>query len=247
MGEGRRGFGRKAVVTVAWIAGAGVLLGSVALVSFFATLKLELKGTQVVVPDLAGMSRDEAARAAAARDLVIEVVQQRHDVRIPSGRVLQQEPPAGASVRRGRKVRLVESLGGEVLEVPRLVGQADRTMTIEIQREGLVAGDEAIVPSRAAEGTVLAQEPPAGSPAVPGVRVHRLVSGGPEPPRWVMPDLAGRPLQRVERWIDLAGLRKGAVRRVDAPGRPSGTIVGQLPLAGYPVTSRGVVELTVAR
>jgi len=30
-------------------------------------------------------------------------------------------------------------------------------------------------------------------------------------------------------------------------GRPADTVVGQLPLAGYPVRSNEIVELTVAR
>jgi hypothetical protein len=77
-------------------------------------------------------------------------------------------------------------------------------------------------------------------------RVHRLVSDGPRVARWVMPDLAGRTLQDAQEWITLCGFRGGAVRRVPADGRRSGTIVGQLPLSGYPIARRDVVELTVA-
>ena len=38
-----------------------------------------------------------------------------------------------------------------------------------------------------------------------------------------------------------------AVRRVPIRGRASGRVVGQLPLAGYPVHRNDIVELTVAR
>ena len=80
-----------------------------------------------------------------------------------------------------------------------------------------------------------------------GMRVHLLVSSGPRIPKWVMPDLEGVPLQGAEAWIETAGLRKGSIRRLDASGRPRGTVMGQLPLAGYPVRARDIVELTVAR
>jgi beta-lactam-binding protein with PASTA domain len=61
-----------------------------------------------------------------------------------------------------------------------------------------------------------------------------------------MPDLAGRTLREAQEWITLCGFRSGAVRRVPAEGKRSGTIVGQLPLSGYPIAPRDVVELTVA-
>jgi serine/threonine-protein kinase len=162
--------------------------------------------------------------------------------------VLQQMPPAGFSVRRGRKVKVVLSLGGKVLEVPDLIGHAARAVRIELRQEGFVPGDETRIPHRSAlPGTVVAQVPPAHTPAVPNTRVHPLVSDGPAPPKWVMPDLSGLPRDRAESWISLAGFRRGAVRRVRMAGRAPGTVVGQLPLAGYPVVTNEVVELTVAR
>jgi serine/threonine-protein kinase len=239
---------RRAGVVAAWIVAVGCFAVLVAVASFFAVLKIETRSTQVTVPNLCGEGREDAVRRAAESDLVVEVVQERHDAQVLSGRILQQDPPAGASVRRGRKIRVVLSLGGEVLKVPDLVGKADRQMAIELQRDGFVTGDEAVVPSRhAPAGTVLAQVPPPESLALPGMRVHRLVSSGPPPVLWVMPDLKGRSIAKVEAWISTSGLRKGTVRRVEARDRPPGTVVGQFPAEGYPVSARDAVDLTVAR
>ncbi len=66
-------------------------------------------------------------------------------------------------------------------------------------------------------------------------------------PAWVMPDLEGRTIRIVEEWIARSGFRKGPVRRIRSSRVPSGTVVGQFPLAGYPIRARDVVELTVAR
>jgi serine/threonine-protein kinase len=157
-------------------------------------------------------------------------------------------PPPNASVRRGRKIKLILSLGGRVLEVPDLIGQASRTVEIELRQEGFIPGDEARVHSSgAASGKVIAQVPPSGSPAVPGTRVHRLVSSGRRTENWVMPDLTGLSRQSAERWLGANGFRRGSVRRVRMGGREPGTVVGQLPLAGYPVRSNDIVELTVTR
>lgn len=239
-----RGIGRVS----GWIAGLTALAAAGVLFSFFLVLKIGARTSQVRVPDFTGRTEADAAAMARSVDLRLEVTQQRHDPGVASGRILQQVPAAGTPVRRGRKVQLAISLGGRTLTVPRIVGQAARKVEIELAHGDLVPGDEARAPSRdVAAGIVVAQVPPAGVPVVPGTRIHRLVSAGREAPRWVMPDLEGRSLALVEGWTTMSGLRKGTVRRVDAPGRSAGTIVGQLPLAGHPVSSRDVIELTVAR
>ncbi len=239
---------KKLVVLAAWILGGILSVSLVMGVSFLVALRIGRASNQVQVPDVVGKSWDDAVKLAETSDLVIEVAEQRHDEVVPSGHVLQQDPPAGASVRRGRKVRAILSLGGEVIKVPLVVGQASRKAEAEIRQDGLVPGDEAVAPARdAAAGTVVAQVPPPGTPAGPGARVYTLVSSGPEPARWVMPDLTGRTERDVEEWIDACGFRRGAVRRTDTSAEPSGVVVGQLPLSGYPIQARDVVELTVSR
>lgn len=223
--------------------------GAVAfVVSFYVAMKVEMRTTEVKVPDLLGRTQEEAGRSAGAVGLVIEVVDQRNDAAMSSGRVLQQEPPAGSAVRRGRKIKLVVSLGGQVLSVPEIVGRGARASEIELRRGGFQPGLEArVFRPRVPAGEVVAQVPAPGTPAVPGTRVHRLVSEGEEPPVWVMPELNGRTRESAERWIDRWGFRRGAVRLAAAPDRASGTVIGQLPLAGYPISAREIVDLTVAR
>jgi serine/threonine-protein kinase len=190
---------------------------------------------------------EDARREAGPAGLVLHVVEQRNDPRMASGRVLEQMPLPGSSVRRGRKVKLVLSLGGQVLHVPDLVGHAAREVSIELRQEGFVPGDEARVRSSdVPEGRVVAQVPPAKARAVPNSRVHRLVSDGPPLRAWVMPDLTGRPRKQVEAWIAAGGFRRGEVRRMRAAGRGSGTVISQQPLAGHPIRSRDIVELVIA-
>jgi serine/threonine-protein kinase len=231
-----------------WLFGGIGLAGLVFGFSFYLAMRVEMSASEVQVPDLSGLDLDAAHRRVEALDLVLQVDDQRHDPATPSGHVLQQMPPAGASVRRGRKIKLVLSLGGKVLEVPDLIGQAARAVEIELRREGFNPGDEARVHAPGAlAGTVIGQVPPTGTPAVPNTRIHMLVSEGPPVATWVMPDLTGLPLAQAERWVDTARFRRGTVRRVRMSRHTPGTVVGQLPLAGYPVRSNEIIELTVAR
>ena len=235
-------------IAMTWIAGGGALAMSVFLLSFCTAMKMEMRSSEVMVPDLTSMTRDEAESASAPMGLQLEVVDQRHDPAVSSGRVLQQEPLPGSAVRRGRRVKVVLSLGGKILEVPELVGQPARTVSITLRRQGFFPGDEARIYSYdISEGTVVAQVPPPGSPSVPGERVHRLISLGIPEAVWLMPDLVGRSRAEVERWLKLCGFRLGPVRSVSHTSRRSETVVGQLPLAGYPIRGRDVVQLTVAQ
>jgi beta-lactam-binding protein with PASTA domain len=232
---------------VLWIVGGGAVVGAVGLASFCVALRSDRRSNLVEVPDWIGRGREEALAQAQASGLVIEVAEMRHDPGVAVDRIVQQDPPPGSEVRHGRTIRVVVSLGGETLTVPKVTGQPARQAEIEMRRQGLTPGWEARVHDDSVPvGVVIDQAPIGGTLSVSGERVHRLVSEGPRVPRWVMPDLAGLTLRDAQEWITLCGFRGGAVRRVPADGRRSGTIVGQLPLSGYPVARRDVVELTVA-
>ncbi|MCP3978926.1 MAG: PASTA domain-containing protein [bacterium] len=238
---------RQAAALVLWLTAGGVLCGVVFVASFYMAMRIEMSSTEVRVPDLAGLTLEEAGVAVEPQELVLQVVEQRNDPAVASGRVIQQVPPPQASVRRGRKIKLVMSLGGRIIPVPDMVGQASRALEIELRQQGLAPGEEAHAPSRAIPaGRVVAQVPPPGTPTVPNTRVHRLVSTGPADVAWVMPDLTGINRKVAESWVESSGFRRGTVRRVRMSRQPAGTVVGQLPLAGYPIRAKDVVELTIA-
>jgi serine/threonine-protein kinase len=239
---------KRAGIALAWIVGGGALMVFVGAVSFCAALRSERRGAVVVVPDWTGSAREEARADAESLGLGFEVADQRHDAGLAPDRVVQQDPAGGTQVRHGRVIRVVVSLGGETLKIADIVGQPARQAEAALTRQGLSPGWESRIHDDGVPiSSVMDQAPSGGTLAVPGERVHRLVSDGPRVPRWVMPDLLGRPLRQAQDWITLCGFRSGAVRRVPADGRRPGTIVGQLPLSGYPIGRRDVVELTVAQ
>ncbi len=229
-----------------WITCALAVGGAVFMTAFWIAVRSAARSNEVDVPDLTGLDLETAQAKVDPAGLVLQVADERHDPAVPSGRIIEQVPLAGSSVRRGRKVKLVLSRGGEMLTVPSLVGRPIRAVDIDLRREGFVPGELARAPSYdAPSGTVLGQVPSAETPAVPQARIHRLVSDGPPAATWVMPDLTGMTRGEAERWIASSGFRRGAVRRVRMERRAPDSVVGQMPLAGYPLRSRDVVDLTV--
>jgi eukaryotic-like serine/threonine-protein kinase len=230
-----------------WAVLGGAVVGAVGLTSFCVALRSDRRSNLVEVPDWIGRGREEAVAQAQSLGLVFEVGELRHDPGVAVDRIVQQEPAPGTQVRHGRTIRVVVSLGGETLTIPKIIGQPARQAELELRRSGLTPGWEARIHDATVPASQVIDESPApGTLSVSGDRVHRLVSEGPRTPRFVMPDLTGRTLREVQEWITLCGFRSRAVRRVPAEGKRPGTIVGQLPLSGYPVARRDVVELTVA-
>lgn len=237
---------KRAARRTGWTLGGGALVLAVGVTSFCVALKADRRSNLLEVPDWTGRAREAAAAEASTLGLGFEVSGQQHDVGVAADHVLHQEPAPGTQVRKGRTIRVVVSLGGETITVPSLIGQPSRQAELEIRRQGLIPGVEARVHGAGPAGQVVDQFPSGGSLTVGGERVDRLVSDGPRSPRFVMPELAGRPLREAQEWINLCGFRNGAVRRIRADGRASGTVVGQSPLPGRPIERRDVVELTVA-
>ena len=230
-----------------WVVLGSVVVGTVGLASFCVALRSDRASNLVEVPDWIGRGREEALAQAQSLGLAFEVAELRHDPGVAVDRIVQQEPAAGTQVRSGRTIRVVVSLGGETLTIPSVIGQPARQAELELRRAGLTPGWEARIHDETVPASQVIDEAPApGTLSVSGDRVHRLISDGPRQLRFVMPDLTGQTLRDAQEWITLCGFRSRAVRRVPAEGRRSGTVVGQLPLSGYPVARRDVVELTVA-
>jgi serine/threonine-protein kinase len=98
-----------------------------------------------------------------------------------------------------------------------------------------------------ATGTVTQQDPAPGNSDVTGPHVDLLVSLGPPPAAYVMPELAGLPLAEAQSKLSAAGLKISKVAPVPASDSVPGMIVAQSPARGQRVDSTATIELQVAQ
>ncbi|PYQ13791.1 MAG: hypothetical protein DMH00_03705 [Acidobacteria bacterium] len=232
---------------VKWTA-LGVALIGAAVLSGYLSMRKAVRGGEVTVPSLHGMQLNDAAARLVQEGLVLEKSGERTDPQIESGLIVSQDPPEGSHLKRNRKVRVMVSLGREVLTVPQLVGQPARRAQIGLQQSGLKLGQIAYVCSDGSEADrILAQEPPAGSKRMPQGEVDLLVSKGNRPRIWVMPAVEGRDLSSVTRLFNEAGLRIPNVRQeASREGISSGIVLQQYPLSGYPLKEGDSISLVVS-
>ena len=185
---------------------------TVALVSALTAMRFAIHGREVAIPKLVGMSPLEAERAGAASGLLVAVERQFYSADIPEGRIMTQIPPPGTKVRRGWSIRVAQSLGPQRVAIPDVTGGSERVAELNIQRRGLSLGSVAHVNLLDAPlDQVISQSPPANASGVSAPKINLLVSDGPEPPVYVMPNLTGQPLGSAMLALQDAGIKVGKV------------------------------------
>jgi serine/threonine-protein kinase len=131
----------------------------------------------IVVPDLTGLDEATARNLLEQAGLRLEVVGVEYSDLIPLGRAMTQDPIGGQRTQRGTAVRVILSQGSAKTTVPDVVGKAYSDAEAALAQSNLNAS-RLEVWSESASEVVLAQEPPAGTPVIPGTTVSLRVSSG---------------------------------------------------------------------
>lgn len=236
--------------TQVWSAGKWVVLvaalGATYLIFAAIAMRVAVRAREVQVPNLVGSTVPAATAAAAAAGLPVRVEEvRRHDVKIPAGHVLDQEPAAGAMARRQRTVRLVVSAGARVALVPALIGESERAARILVTQSGLALGPVAEIRSADyAPDVVIAQDPAANTQTA---EVRLLVNRGEDRATYVMPDLIGVSGELAAEALRTRSFRVAIVAQESSPGIPPGVVLRQTPRGGYQVHPGDAISLEVSR
>ena len=208
-----------------------ILLGAlamliVALLSAFITMRLAIHGREVKIPNLTGLSLAEASDQTRSLGLRLNLENRFYSPNTPPGRVLAQSPAPGVTVRREWAVRVTESLGPQQVAIPDLLGQSERTASINIRRLGLELGAVAHVAAPGDPGVVIAQTPLPNAAGVDRPRVSLLLSEPAEaesPDAFVMPSLAGLTLAGASARAAASGLHIASAEDLNLSAPPSTT------------------------
>lgn len=207
-----------------------------------------VRGKSIPTPSLVGRSLPDARAISSDSGLLLDLdpSNERHSDQIPRGAIVWQNQSPGTLVKRGTRLIVGQSLGPLVLKVPDLAGESPRTAVLELSRLNLRLGGVAHLPRRGEPG-ILAADPPEGTVVGGQTSVSLLGAVEPPPPRYVMPDLIERDLERVRTTLEIRGLRVAQVRYEPYPGLPDGRIIRQYPPAGAPVSARDPITLVASR
>lgn len=239
-----------ALKTRVWTAGKLLLLAGGLLATYFvfaaASMRVALRAREVQVPDLTNRSANEATAIASNLGLTLRVDETRRpDPKIPAGRVIAQEPPAGSVARRQRSLRVWLSAGQRSTTVPPLVGETERTAQLRLAQDGLTLNAVSEIRSQdLPPDVVVAQTPPAKSASG---QVALLVNRGQRGVTYVMPDLIGVNGDRAAEILRDRGFRVAIVGSSPYPGVAAGVVIRQTPQAGFQIGPGEPISIEVSR
>lgn len=205
--------------------------------------RVEEDPSLVKVPELVGLTEDEAQGLLDRVGLEYTVRSGVTHHLAPEGAVLAQDPLPGQYARPGAPIYVSLSRGPELHVLPDVSGLSDRQAAIVLERLGYEVTLERIAHTLDG-GRAIETRPEAGTELAVPAEVTLVVSEG--RPVVQVPDLVGRHVDDAQGELSSVGLELGAItydpQALSAPGR----IVGQYPPAGYSLREGGAVEVRVA-
>jgi len=225
----------------------GVFVLGAAIMNFVVMpLLIHQRGT-VIVPDVRQMSEKQAEKFLARSSLEMVVERRDHHPDVPEGFVVSQRPRANDSVKEGRAVGVVMSLGARTLTVPDLKGQSLRQGELTLHSQKLRAGRVArVLDETDVRERVLAISPGPGAEVAEGAAVDILVEVGGRPRRYLMPDLSGQDVLFVRQSLEKRGFRISVVRYESRRDAYPNTVVDQSPKPGTMIREGDPIELVAA-
>ncbi len=205
----RIAFGALAMLTVAVLAG-GI------------TLRLALHAGEVSIPNLSGLTVQEASNAALRAGLDLNINNKFYSTTVPAGRIVSQAPAPGSEVRKGWQVRVAESLGPQEVTIPDVVGEPVRQATMDLRRNQLDLGAQAHLDAPGDPDMVVAQTPPPNA-GVDQPRVNLLLSSQAEDAStaFVMPSFVGQSFTTANHEAIAMGLRVATIGGMPAAPAPT--------------------------
>jgi serine/threonine-protein kinase len=238
---------------VLWLVRGAYLVAVVALfvVSGYVAFSLFVRRGVTPVPGLVGLPLEEAAQRLADHGLELrhDEEEDRFAEEVPPGRVLEQSPAAGSFAKRGGQIEVVLSRGRRRIGVPDLGGKSLAAAQVTLAAAGLQVGRVAQVFAQggtSVEGTVLEQDPVAGTEVGRSSPVHLFLVAENLGERYLMPDLIDRDYREVRHFFERHGFRVGSIKFEPYEGVSRAVVLRQFPLPGHPLRRGEVISLVVA-
>lgn len=222
----RTNWGRVLVVFLGLIL-TGVLI--------FLTLSRYFAVTEIRLPNLIGLSREDADKILA--DLKLEPVFFSEDISDAIvNAVSSQSPQAGTIVRQGRSVAVGINRPELRITMPSVIDMSLSNASTMINNLGLDLAEVSYQYSDLEAGRILAQEPLVGAVASISTKVSLVISRGPEAFRTTMPNLKGLTIDAAKSRLRDLGVSRIETTSAGISFDKPGLITAQVPEAGGSVT-----------
>jgi len=233
---------RRGPQVLAWVLALAALLA----IGLFAAWALGLFGpSTVAVPDLTGLTQQEASSTLTGVGLSLGTVKTTPDPEAAKGTIISQDPGVGARVPKKSSIDIVVSSGVESVDVPDLVGLPQEDALRALRETGLQL--DTIAPEYStsfAEGTVMRQTPEAAEKVAKGTAVTLVVSRGTQ--LVSVPDVTDLTTAEARASLAAAGFT-ASTSSAFSDTVTRGRVISQNPQGGVSVAAGARVTVTVSQ
>lgn len=250
-------------ITIMGIA-AGVIIVALIifiLVSFFGNFKFggssnkantetsETQADGIEVPDLKGLTFDEAKEQLNAKGLGIKNAGTVASDQYDEGQIVSQTPDALTKAEANTTVEVTLSSGKGEVSVPSVTGMDETTAYNTLTNSGFTPVKDYAYSADVTQGNVIEQSPNAGSLAKSGDNVKIVISRGKEQAETTsvaVPGVTGLTEDAARSAIQNVGLAVGNVSSAYSDSVASGQIISQSPVVDTAVDAGTAVDFVVS-
>lgn len=194
--------------------------------------------------DVLGLTYEEAQKQLNAIGLGINEEGTASSDEYEAGRILQQSVDKGERVELHTTITVITSSGRGSIEVPTVTGSTAENAESTLTTEGFLVSKEYEYSDTVSQGTVISQNPAAGSLGKKGDTITLTVSQGVEPA--VVPNVVGQSEDKAKTMLGNASLNWNISSSVYSSTVEKGYVVEQSIEADSKVTKGTTVNLTIS-
>ena len=204
--NGDEGKKKKRFILIGAVVVALILIGLIVGIAMGVFSKAEIQ-----VPDVKGMTYQQAEKKLTDQGLKIKEGDRVYSAKYEEGEISSQDPDAGTKVKKGAVVTVNISKGASEEAVPDLIGMKEDEAKKKINKYNFEVGEVKTAKSEKEAGTVIDQDPKAGSEATAGTKINLTISDGKGKGEGTVPDLKGKSISEAKDAITNAGFAVGGV------------------------------------
>jgi serine/threonine-protein kinase len=204
----------------------------------------------VTVPQVQGATLQRAENLIRKAGLKVGKVQSVTDSQFPAGEVSSTSPIAGLPVPPGTAVKLFVSAGPPRKTVPNVTGQTESAARSSLSSAGFTVQVISVQSSSATPGTVVSQNPAAGTQATPGSTVTiDIAKAQPPPPTTTtkVPNVTGDTAAAARSVLTAAGFTLTETMQTVTSKSQDGIVLSQSPSGGSSAKKGSAVTIVVGR
>ena len=202
---------------------------------------------QVTVPDILGMTVEEATETLNKKGLGLSIAERAYSDKYEKGEIMEQKTAANKKVDKNTEIQVVVSNGEEILTVavPDVSGQSESAAQKTLEDANLVVDSESKYDDHIEAGKVISTDPAAGMEVEEGTHVKVYVSMGVE--KVEVPQITGITSEEAQAALAAVGLIGGSVTEEYSEEYDAGYVISQGKSAGSKLEKGSAVDYVVSK